>query len=244
MQKTASISRKWFPVFVILGFILVAAGCNKKASSVTPSLPGNEFLTTVQLQLVNVNDPTDHPLPSWTQMSPYTHTYQVDSAYFNNAFINLKANSTYTCYLVILDSTKSPVDSVTPEIQQRENYHLIYYQPTPIDASNIVISNTSTDIPTTDWVTGDATDTTAGGVSVNELEIPPSSVSPLNLVVTRTDLDDNNPPMQIGIHTQWVTGAASSGIIRVVQRHQPNAKNGTYAPGSTDFDITLAVNIQ
>jgi hypothetical protein len=40
-----------------------------------------------------------------------------------------------------------------------------------------------------------------------------------------------------------VTGAASSGTIRVVQRHQPNAKNGTYSPGSTDFDITFAVNI-
>ena len=243
MQKTTS-CRKWLPVFIILGLIIVAAGCNKKASSVTPSLPGNEFLTTVQFLLVNVNDPSDTHLPSWSQMSPHTGKYQTDSAYFNNAFINLKANSTYTCYMILLDSTKSPVDSVTPEIQQRENYHLIYYQPTPIEASNLVISNTSTDIPTNYWITGDATDTTAGGVSINELEIPPSAASPLNLVVTRTDLDDNNPPMQIGIHTQWVTGAASSGIIRIVQRHQPNAKNGTYPPGSTDFDVTFAVNIQ
>jgi hypothetical protein len=231
-------------VFFILGLIAAGAGCNKGANSVTPHLPGNEFLTTVQLYLVNANDPSDVHLPSWTQMSPYTHTYQTDSAYFNNAAMTLKANSTYNCYLVILDSTHIPADSVTPEIQARENYHLIYYQPTPIAASNIVISNTSTDIPTVNWITGDATDTTAGGASINELEIPPSSLSPLNLVVTRTDLDNNNPPMQIGIHTKFVTGAASSGILRVVQRHQPNAKNGTYAPGSTDFDITFAVYIQ
>jgi len=243
MQKIISLYRKWFLGYILIGFVIISGGCNKKASSVTPLVPGNEFLTTVQLQLVNLNDPTDHPLPSWTQMSPYTHTYQTDSAYFNNAFINLKANSTYNCYLVILDSTKSPADSVTPEIQQRENYHLIFYQPTPIAAANFVVSNTSTDIPTADWITGDNTDTTAGGISINELEVPPSSASPLNLVVSRTDMDNNNPPMQIGIHTQWVTGAASNGIIRVVQRHQPNAKDGSYAPGSSDFDITFAVNI-
>jgi hypothetical protein len=244
MQKIISVCRRWLPVFALIAFISITDGCNKKANSVTPSLPGNEFLTTVQFALVNVNDPSDAHLPSWSQMSPYTHTYQTDSAYFNNAFINLKANSTYSCYMILLDSTKSPVDSVTPEIQQRENYHLIYYQPTPIEASNLVISNTSTDIPTANWTTNDNTDTTAGGVSINELEIPPSTASPLNLVVTRTDMDNNNPPLQIGILTQWVTGAASSGIIRIVQRHQPNAKNGTYAPGSTDFDVTFAVNIQ
>lgn len=33
------------------------AGCNKKAESVTAALPGNGFLTTVQLQLVNTADP-------------------------------------------------------------------------------------------------------------------------------------------------------------------------------------------
>lgn len=243
MQKIISVYRNWFLGYILIGFVIISDGCNKKASSVTPSLPGNEFLTTVQFSLVNANDPTDVHLPSWSQMSPYTHTYQVDSAYFNNALINLRANSTYNCYMIILDSTKNPVDSVTPEIQQRENYHLIFYQPSPIAASNLIISNTSTDIPMTDWITNDNTDTTYGGQSINELEIPPSTLSPLNLVVNRTDMDDNNPPMQIGIRTQWVTGAASSGTIRIVQRHQPNAKNGTYPPGSSDFDITFAVTI-
>lgn len=219
------------------------AGCNKKASSVTPSLPGNEFLTTVQLYLVNANDPTDVHTGSWSQISPYTHTYQVDSAYFNNAFLYLKANSTYNARVIILDSTKNPVDSVSDEILQRENYHLFYFQPSPILASNIIVSNTTTDIPQSYWITNDATDTTAGGMSINEIVIPPGTASPLNLTVTRTDMDDNNPPLQIGLQDQLVTGAASTGILRVVLRHQPNAKNGTYPPGSTDFDVTYAVTI-
>jgi hypothetical protein len=62
--------------------------------------------------------------------------------------------------------------------------------------------------------------------------------------VTSTDVDSNNPPLRIGLSDKFVTGAASNGILRVVLRHQPNAKNGTYDPGSTDLDVTYAVNIK
>jgi hypothetical protein len=65
----------------------------------------------------------------------------------------------------------------------------------------------------------------------------------LNLSVSRADLDANVPPMQIGLKDNVYTGAASTGILRVVLRHQPNAKNGTYPPGSTDLDVTYAVTI-
>ncbi len=67
------------------------------------------------------------------------------------------------------------------EIRQRQNYHLLYFQPTPISASNLIISNTSTDIPVSD-----GTVTSASGPY-------------LNLVVTRTDYDENTPPMQVGL---------------------------------------------
>jgi hypothetical protein len=244
MQKIFSLLRKRMFVPAIVIAISIIAGCNKKAESVTPALPGNEFLTTVQLRLVNAADPTEIHTGSWSQMSPTSHTYQPDSAYFNNAYLNLKANATYHCSVIILDSTQTPVDSVSNEILQRENYHLFFFQPSPILASNVVISNTTTYIPTADWVTNDNTDTTAGGISINEIAIPPSTLSPLNLVVNRTDMDDNTPPMQIGLQDDFITGAASTGTLRVVLRHQPNAKNGTYPPGSTDLDVTYAVTIQ
>lgn len=244
MQMRLSSLRKRIPAFMIIGLIAVIAGCNKKASTVTPSLPGNEFLTTVQLLLVNTNDPTDAHMGSWSQISPTSHIYQPDSAFFNNAFLNLRANSTYHASVIILDSTKSPVDSVTPEILERVNYHLFFFQPSPILASNIVISNTSTDIPTNDWLTN-VSDTTAGGISIDEVSIPAGGTgNPLNLTVTRLDMDNNTPPLQVGLQDQFVTGPASNGTLRVVLRHQPNAKNGTYDPGSTDLDITLAITIK
>jgi hypothetical protein len=242
MQNLLLSGRKLFPgAFIILA--LVGSACNKSAQTVTPSLPGNEFLTTVQLQLTNTADPTDVQLASSTQMSPYTNTYQVDSIYTNLAFMRLKANSTYTGRVLILDETKSPFDTVSTEILARENYHLFFFEPSPVLASAFVVSNTTTYIPQADWLTGQpATDTTAFGISVNETTAS-SAATALNLVVSRTDMDANTPPLQIGLQDNFVTGAASSGTLRVVLRHQPNAKNGTYPPGSTDFDVTYAVTI-
>ena len=242
MQKILS---SWTNLFVgtIVVFSLSLSGCSKSASTTTPALPGNEFLTTVQLQLTNTTDPTDVQLCSSTQMSPTSHTYQPDSIYNSKAFLRLKANSKYSGRVIILDETQTPVDTVSIEILARENYHLFFFQPSPILASNIVVSNTTTNIPQTDWLTGQpASDTTAFGISVNEVTAA-SAANALNLTVSRTDQDTNNPPLQIGLQDSFVTGAASSGILRVVLRHQPNAKNGTYDPGSTDLDVTYAVTV-
>ena len=96
MQNLFFPGRKLFPGAVILLVVLVVSACNKKAQTVTPALPGNEFLTTVELQLTNTADPTDVQLAISTQMSPYTNTYQVDSIYNNLASMRLRANSTYS----------------------------------------------------------------------------------------------------------------------------------------------------
>jgi hypothetical protein len=242
MQKILS---SWS--LMLLSCIVVAAfalsGCNKGAT--TPALPGNEFLTTVELELVNINNPLDTQLAISTQMSPYTFTYQVDSTYTSQAFLNLHAGSIYRGRVIILDETQAfPYDTVSTEILARENYHLFFFQPSPVLASNYNVSDTSTSIPQSYWLTGQpASDTTAFGWSVDE-SLAASPATALNLSVSRTDMDDNNPPMQIGLQDNFYTGAASTGTLRVVLRHQPNAKNGTYPPGSTDLDVQYAVTIK
>jgi hypothetical protein len=66
---------------------------------------------------------------------------------------------------------------------------------------------------------------------------------PANLLtVTRTDKDVNN--VEIGLKGTAVTSAAASGTLQTILRHQPNQKNGTETPGSTDFDATFQVKIQ
>ena len=124
---------------------------------------------------------------------------------------------------MIWDKTQTPPTNVTAEIKARENYHLFYFQPTPISSANLIISNTTTNIPGT----------------------PTSVTGPyLNLTVTRTDYDTNNPPLQVGLTDVFTTGDSSNGNLRVVLRHQPNAKNGTYTPGSSDLDVNYKITIQ
>jgi hypothetical protein len=74
----------------------------------------------------------------------------------------------------------------------------------------------------------------------------PAASSPASLTVTATDRDTNPSPgpYPIGITTSVRTGTASSGNLNVVLRHQPNAKNGTATPGSSDLDVTFPVVIR
>jgi hypothetical protein len=66
----------------------------------------------------------------------------------------------------------------------------------------------------------------------------------VNEVITILDYDTHSTPLPLGLQTKWKTGAASSGTTRIVLRHQPGVKNGTYAPGETDIDITFQTRIQ
>jgi len=67
--------------------------------------------------------------------------------------------------------------------------------------------------------------------------------SGLNLQATRTDHDNNTPPLEVGLQDVFTTGGASSGNLEVTLHHQPNVKNGDCAPGSIDADVNFTVTI-
>lgn len=64
----------------------------------------------------------------------------------------------------------------------------------------------------------------------------------LNLTLVRTDRDKNN--LAIGIRGTAAAGAVSNGSLQVVLRHQPDVKNGSDTPGSTDFSTAIPVSIK
>ncbi len=66
----------------------------------------------------------------------------------------------------------------------------------------------------------------------------------LALMDSITDQDTNIPPLPVGLLSTMTTGNASIGTLEVILRHQPNVKNGTYPPGSTDLDAFYPVKIQ
>ena len=137
------------------------------------------------------------------------------------ALITLRSHSTYYGSIIIYDTTGHPWKNISTEINRQGNFHLFFYQPTPVKSINP--GTGSADIP---------------GTETNAL------AAPLNLAISRTDLDANNPPLPIGLQTKAITTDSSLGHLRIVLRHQPNEKNGTYAPGSTDLDVSFRVSIR
>jgi hypothetical protein len=205
-------------VYVLLGTALFYTSCSNKAEQAVAPNIANETITQASLKFVNEASATD--------TTSCTYTFHVDNTgkvtSVDSTALNLKANAVYDGTVYMLDQTQSPVFVVSNEIKERQNYHLFFYQPTPINVAP-VISNTSPYIPGTPVSTG---------------------VAPLNLSIVRTDLDTNTPPLQVGLTTKFTTGAASTGNLRWVLRHQPNAKNGTYDPGSSDLDVNFKVTIK
>jgi len=174
--------------------MLVFDGCSKDEKTVSPPLPGNEFLTTVRLVATNTADASDVQVASVTDTTLIAHP--ADS--INNHTLNLKANSVYAVSVLFLDETAKPAGNVTDDIYDRRNYHLICF-----------------DI--------------SGGA---------------NLTVARTDQDTNNPSLPIGLQDRFTTGAVGNGTLNVQLRHQPNAKNGSCDPGSSDADVDFTIVIK
>ncbi len=63
----------------------------------------------------------------------------------------------------------------------------------------------------------------------------------INTIISRTDTDGTYP---IGITSTWKTGAASSGSITIVLKHQPGVKDGTCDPGATDVQVIFPVSLK
>lgn len=62
------------------------------------------------------------------------------------------------------------------------------------------------------------------------------------LTITITDKDSKN--LSVGLAADAVTTAAGTGKLQVILRHQPDSKNGTETPGSTDLDATFNLKVQ
>ncbi len=215
--------RKSFLVLLAWAFV---ASCSNDEKVVAPTI-ANEALTTVQLQLTNTSDATDKPTAQWEQLLDNNgNPLPVDVSQAN---LTLKAGATYSAKLVLLDKTQNPVFVVSDEIKERGNYHLFFYQPLPTNQPLVIPNNYPTN---------------PDDLYPDPIPTPIPAGSSLNLTVTITDHDTNPQAYPVGLECNFTTGAAGSGWLRIVLRHQPNSKNGTYAPGSTDMDVGFNVTIQ
>ena len=173
----------------LLAAPLALSACKKDKEDPKPD-DDNEQITTVTYVLT----------PTTTGGATATVTWRDTDGTGGNAptigTLNLKANTTYTGAINLLDETKSPVVNTTDEISKEKDDHLFFYEPTPAGL----------------------------------------------LGITRTDRDSKN--LEVGLATRLVTTAAGTGTLKITLRHQPGVKNGTYAPGDTDAEVTFPVTVQ
>jgi len=212
-------------VAAMAGLLAGLAGCSKNEEIVAPSV-ANEAITTLTLTLTNAATPSDVQTATWEQLLNAQGNPVASGPDYSMANLNLKANTTYACQVGFLDKTQTPTFDVGAEIKTRANIHSLFFQPLPTTQPLVIPAPT--------------------GADTNPLPIPTPTPTgtPLNLTVTPTDTDNNKTPLAVGLTDSFVTGAASTGYLRVVLRHQPNVKDGSYAPGSTDFDAGYKVTIK
>lgn len=67
------------------------------------------------------------------------------------------------------------------------------------------------------------------------------TIQGLNCTVIRTDTDGT---YEVGLSSKWKTALAGTGTAQVVLRHQPDVKDGSCSPGSTDLDITFPMKVE
>ncbi len=113
-------------------FLFTWTACNKKAQYVAPIVPGNEPLTTLEMDAVNINDPSDVDTCRWVQLN--SNGGPID---YSKAHMTLRTNSSYRVYIRVLDT----LTDITPEIRARQNFHLICF-----DVDTSMYGNLSLDL--------------------------------------------------------------------------------------------------
>jgi len=145
--------------------VIFWSACNKQEKAVAPPVPGNEFITTLKLVATNVADSTDMVSCAWTKLNP-NDTSAPDTSL---AHMKLRANAVYNVKVMVLDETKTPPLDITPEIQDRENYHLVCFTIAP--GLNLSVQRTDHDTNTPQHEVGLADKFAAGSPSSGNLEV-------------------------------------------------------------------------
>ena len=105
--------------------------------------------------------------------------------------------------------------------------------------TGVVLLSDKTQSPATD-VTAEIKDRQ----NIHLFVYTPTPTSLLTVTITDKDTNPAPGPYPVGLAYTLATTAAGTGTLNVVLRHQPNTKNGTPTPGSTDLDATFPVVVK
>jgi hypothetical protein len=226
-QMTTTIKTIAFVAIAVLSF----SACKKKDHQVevptvdNPIAPTDppEVITTVRLA---VKDSATGVIKTYAYKDPDGDGGAVGS-FLNESGTHdtlvLLSNTTYFTQVYILDESKNPTDSTSNVIAGEEsNEHMLFFNGNPSATGNNANTVINPAVPYTVQTNGS------------------------NIVIKYLDIDNGNPQRSVGLKTRWRAAASTAGTsypLTVVLRHQPGAKDGTYAPGETDVEIAFKVTV-
>lgn len=111
----------WMMMF---GAALALTNCKDSGDEVKPD-DENELITSVTLKF------TEQGTSNVTSFSYKDADGDGGNAPTKFDTISLKANTTYTLAIELLDESKSPVDDITKEVEEESDEHLFVYTPSP-----------------------------------------------------------------------------------------------------------------
>ena len=224
--------------FAAAAIALTFASCKKdKKTEPAPGTPPvetptpPEVITTLRVYIWDSLANTQVTGSPFTLKDPDGDNGGQPAAFLNNgadSVITLAANKTYLTRVVILDETSNPVDSTSNDIEGDEGYeHMLFYNGNPANNGN-----------------------SDGNTILNSL-YPNYTVklNGSNIIIRYLDADNgpahSQPTRHIGLRTVLRTSAATIGKYPFITtlRHQPDAKDGSYAPGETDIEVRFKVQV-
>lgn len=135
----------------------------------------------------------------------------------------IDANTTYFTQVYILDESKNPTDSTSNVIGGEESKeHMLFFNGNPSATGNNANTVISSIVPYT--------------IKTNGSQV----------VIKYLDIDNGSPQRSVGLKTRWRADVSTAGVaypLTVVLRHQPDSKDGSYAPGETDVEITFQIKV-
>lgn len=203
--------------------LLVAASCKKDKKdpdpTPTPNPPANEeeLITTFKLLLTDSATNITYtymfkdPDGDGGQAAFYgpTITTQTDSV------LTLAANTTFYGQIVLLDETKSPVDTISNEVEEEGDEHMFFYN----NGANTILN------------TGNPYAVQLNGSAIKITYTDLDAGTPQRGIGLKTKW-----------RTAASTGATKY-PLNVTLKHQPTSKDGTYAPGESDISVDFKVKI-
>lgn len=204
------------------GLFLFTGACKKKSSDPKPEpeppvTNEEEVITTFKLQLT---DSASGAIATYMFRDPdgaggQPAYYGPGSNTQTDSVIVLGADKTFYGQIILLDETKNPVDSTSNEVEEEGKDHMFFYN----NGNNTILN--------------------AGNPYLVQLN---GSL----IKISYTDLDGGTPQRGIGLKTRWRT-SGTTGInkypLNIILRHQPDAKDGSYAPGESDISVDFKLKI-